>query len=599
MTNNRAVNGGALSIVSKVNATIANCDFVNNTATLAGGAICTEYTNSIEITASTFKENFAESGGVAFFSDKITVKTNNITVKNNFAGKGIMYFIESTVTFMHNTTISDNLGSLIFYYSSVSFKGTTMIVHGVSKISTSEGGAITAFQSIVDFKGITNLQNNYAIKGGAIHAASSKLHMYGLISVSNNTASDSGGGIYLYQSEVKCNSMSILELFGNSARDRGGGILAISSTIISEYSFSVRESYTYTGSTVSLTSNVAMSFGGGICFENNAKLNVLKLNQNAISGHETALKFDGNIAAYGGALYVADDTTSGTCSASSSDKIHSTVTECFFQTSELQEVITSDSNMTPTKSVHTKFINNHAFIRGPNLFGGLLDRCTQSSFNEKRHNVTNGLEYLMLFTNINSLKSISSDPVQVCFCPDNTPNCSYQLPPIKVRKGETFTVPLVSVDQAGHTVSATIHSYPKSNESGIGEGQLIQGTADNCTNLTFNVFSPHNYEELIVYAEGPCKDAPPSQKKIHIKFETCDCSVGFQPIASDQTKCACECDTKLAGYVTECDYKTKTIVRGGNFWISFINATANFSDYLIYPHCPLDYCVKITMQRLK
>ena len=82
---------------------------------------------------------------------------------------------------------------------------------------------------------------------------------------------------------------------------------------------------------------IAVSFGGGICFENNAKLKVLKLNQDLLESQH-AFKFDRNLAAYGGALYVADDTTSGTCSASSSDKIHSTVTECFFQTSELQKV---------------------------------------------------------------------------------------------------------------------------------------------------------------------------------------------------------------------------------------------------------------------
>ena len=589
---NRAEIGGALG-TEYVNMTICNCDFINNTAVVAGGGIWAESKdhNVIEITTCTFEGNYAQNGAVIFSSDKTTVNNNNIVMKKNNATRGIMYFIESSATFTGNTTISNNFGSLIFDYSSAIFEGTTTVANGVSHkpwLITLEGGAITAFQSNIDFKGRLFLSNNSATDGAAIAAVSSKLHVYGNISIYNNTASNSGGGIYLYQSELNCKRKSKLQIVSNTAMERGGGIHGISSTITSEYGFNG-----YSGSRLTLTSNNATSFGGGMCLENNAKLKVLNLNHKyrKHSENEYAISFDGNSALYGGALYVADDTISGTCSASESYKTHSTVTECFFQMILLYKVKSFNNNL--TKSVYTWFTNNHALKGGSNLYGGLLDRCTQSLFSEivqTKVNTINGLRYLLPFSNINTSDSVSSRPVQVCFCLQNKPNCTYSKFSVNVRKGEKIRVPLVAVDQAYHVVSATIHSTPKSNESGISEGQLIQSTTDSCTNLTFNVFSPHKTEELIVYADGPCKDAPLSQRKILIYFLPCSCSIGFQPKVPEQTKCVCECDSKIAEYFTTCDYKTKTLIRGGNSWITFVNTTANFSDYLVYPHCPLHYC---------
>ena len=55
--------------------------------------------------------------------------------------------------------------------------------------------------------------------------------------------------------------------------------------------------------------------------------------------------------------------------------------------------------------------------------------------------------------------SISSDPVQVCFCRNSQPDCSYQPPAIKVNRGEMFRIPLLAEDQANHVVAnPTIHS---------------------------------------------------------------------------------------------------------------------------------------------
>ena len=68
-------------------------------------------------------------------------------------------------------------------------------------------------------------------------------------------------------------------------------------------------------------------------------------------------------------------------------------------------------------------------------------------------------------------------------------------------------------------------------------------------------------------------------------------NIGFQPKISDNINCVCECDSKLNKYIKSCDFKTKSILRKGNPWISYVSSYGSSSSgYLVYPHCPLDYC---------
>ena len=83
----------------------------------------------------------------------------------------------------------------------------------------------------------------------------------------------------------------------------------------------------------------------------------------------------GNSARYGGAVYVADNTNFGTC-ASSSYELYSTVTECSFQA-----LTVYDSPYEDIQILHViNFEENYSYSHGPNIFGGLLDRCTISPF---------------------------------------------------------------------------------------------------------------------------------------------------------------------------------------------------------------------------
>ena len=190
---------------------------------------------------------------------------------------------------------------------------------------------------------------------------------------------------------------------------------------------------------------------------------------------------------------------------------------------------------------------------------------------------------------------MSSSPIGICFCQDNIiPDCSYEPPTFLVRKGERFNVSLVAVDQVNHTIdSANVISSLSTHFGGLGENQLNQTINGNCTELYFEVYSPDPTEQLTMYADGPCKDAAKSKKKVNIKFSPCKCPIGFQPktlnLEVNQTRCECECDKRLNGYISSCDPSTHTVVRKGNVWITYLNLTDN-RGYLTYLNCPLDYC---------
>ena len=569
-TRNKAYRGGAIYVAYSTRAvTLSDSEFFENAAKY-GGAVYALSSYSVKMNKSIFENNTANVG-IIYAEEQNFIHIHGTIINNNRASQGVVYLLQSA-SFLSGNMLENNKGSIFAYFSNVTLGENVMIKNCSSSVKSTtleEGGAITAAQSRVVFEGRSFLISNHVERGGAVHATESKVYVHGRTTIVNNTATDSGGGIYLYQSELKCQRGCILELVNNTSGVKGGGIHAISSTIIAENG---------QGRTITLRENNARYSGGGVCLEVNSKLYVLMILY-SLSTQNTMI-FTANSADYGGAVYVADETNSGTC-ASQSHKIHSTTTECFIQALAFRSSYYHNI-------IIAKFTENYAHIAGSNLFGGLLDRCTISSLAVKSF-TQQYVDSAMYFTSISDSKglhSISSGPNKICFCnTDQQPDCNYRPPAIQVKKGQTFTVSLVAVDQVNITVpNATIRSSLFSSLGGLGENQLIQSTDNTCTNLTFNVFSPHPSEQLILYADGPCKDAPPSQSRVEINFTSCSCPIGFQPKVAIETRCECECNSDLFPHVIMCDTEEETIVREGVFWVDYIGG------YLIHPHCPFDYC---------
>lgn len=627
---NKAVHsrGGAI-LLYLCTLNISTCTFRTNIGIL-GGAVALERIKTVIITWSVFSQNFADLlGGAMSIYDSLSVCTVSIRIsqfsKNvaNFGGAiyargsamlisdssfhenmaegGVIQIFESIILFSQTISICKNMGSLFLFSSDFTIsKGSNLsftnnsfplpIPKGAS--SMQQGGAITAFQSNITLHGSCTMDNNYAKNGGAMHISQSKIFAYGSILIlANNSAMHRGGGIYLYQSEWNCKEHSTLKLFRNSAKMKGGGIHATSSLIFMDHIYNEGNVMS-----VQFVENSAEQ-GGGLYLEVNAKFYVLKRLlkfKPYDEGYTSLVLFSENTADYGGAVYIADDTNSAMC-ASSSFKEYSAPTECSIQTLTLHGEVYD--NLFHDDII---FVANYAYSSGTTLFGGLLDRCTVSPFAEIYNSIMHygpsalidGVTNLKSVSTITNISEINSHPVKVRFCIDNKPDYITQSLTVYVEKGAIFTIALIALDQVNHIVNASIHSSLSSSLGGLGENQSLQTTIESCTDMNYSVFSPHDFEKLSLYADGPCKDADLSRIQINIGFQPCTCPIGFQQNRLETTKCMCECDHKLQPYISECHQQSKMLVRIGTFWVTYINFTDSLNDYqyLIYPHCPLDYC---------
>ena len=560
---------GGVFLMSNGNLTISNSYFSNSSA-FQGGVINASPHCIVSIYDSEFTNNEVQSdvdpssatGGAIFIRDSSVLNIVRTLFHNNSATSGGAISLSSST----ELNIVD-----------CRFEANRAIV----------GGAIEAYQSDVTFFGSCNLTENAVYsKGGTIYATGdSLLKANGVLTIMYNEANDSGGGIYLYRSKLNCQLNSTIQLIGNEAAGKGGGIFAINSMV---KVFSDRDSSTE--SSILFERNTA-TMGGGIYLELATEVHVVK------SGNDYTktiynLRFVENVASYGGAIYNADETNYEICNSNS---YHGhTGTECFLQILAPVQTYYMKYNF-----VTTEFINNSAEMSGSALYGGLLDRCTLLPSAEilltTNRVIMDGVTYFLNTSNLNNTNDISSSPVQLCFCgPDiSVPNCSLQQWNISTMRGRRFQVPLVAVNQVNRTLpNVTVYSSLRYAESGLGEGEMAQVTTDECSLFSFTIFSSQPQEEITLYAENPCRNATKSQKKITVSFSKCTCPIGFQPNKFENNDCVCDCDSGLRKYVTNCSSQTDSLIREGNFWISYLNRTTSTTGYyyLTYPQCPLDYC---------
>ena len=551
--------------------------------------------STLRSTRSVYKKNSAkQSGGVVSLDQEshLLYDNHSLFIDNRATIGGAVYAVRSGLAFI-DSVFSHNR-------------------------ATESGGALYILQSLEDitFQGFCNLTYNSADTGGAIYIVESILSLtdvnllmssrFNRLTIAFNKASDSGGGVYLYHSTfISVHLGSIASISSNNATNKGGGIYATNSLITCMEPFRRAETWPYQN--LMIFANNSARQGGALYLKSATQLRILKTST-YLNPHKeklnTSIYFVSNIAQYGTAIFVDDESYSNVCDSGYS-VVKSTVTnnaDCFIQVFSGIPLLGERSNapnIVFTMGGNRKFTASDSTI----IFGGLLDRCVPDP---QRAEVLNsgyaqkdidGFTYLKLISNMADTETdlVSSLPVRVCFCtPDGKADCSYEPPMIHVMKGKIFNVSLVATDQVNHTIpNVTVYSSLNHIGSSLGEGQSVQVTGDICTNLNFSIYSPHTSEELILYPEGPCRNAKRSQNRIHINFEPCTCPIGFQT-NHKRNNCICVCNSKLYPYFTEEDVDSESLTRHGSFWASFINVTNscnNSSGFLIYPYCPYDYCL--------
>ena len=568
--------GGVMSLLNQTNAFFNNCTFTRSLALSNGGSIGIEY-SSIEITKCTFSLSVAEKGGGITRAINSTITISDSSFNANSAGTNggtIFAHTESTLVingsdFFDNT--ADASGGVIWLEESTAniigcrFGNNTALVYG---------GALSIISSEAFLGDSVLIQNSALHSGGAIFTRSSDISFIialdetSAINISNNTASQGGGiaaydgNLYVYAPTRFCQNLA---LDGNTAfvvlpQASGGAVYAYNTSILVE-------------STMEFTNNKAILYGGAVYLEDS----VFQDDNNTIgiivSNYRT-ISFVSNYAdESGGAIFVPDDECS-----------YSRVLPCFFQ----------DLTQT-TLSFVDNVASSTANMSGDDLYGGLLDRCTVAGNNDTLLQ-SQGLSRFQNITDFTDFNTVYSQPVRVCACLNDKPDCNKKLLPVSVKQGNGFTVgPLVAVDQVGHPVTATVNSYFDDDaiNSLLRANQMTQTVSESCSSLAYRVsfpIAPTRYD-LMVYANGPCDNSTKSQFLIEIQVEKCTCPIGFKR-DSRSTTCSCICDNDptFSKYVQNCSIETESIIREDRFWITYFNNTSSSSQYLIYTPCPLDYC---------
>ena len=605
---NEANNLGGVAKISKSSVHIKGSDFGENRVYSRGGVLYLSNKNNVLLSSSTFYGNKAYTGGAfsvntgstlrlsdsvsflnnsAYYGGAIQVQYGTLTcacklsVIKNTASWGVITFLQSTGHINGTVLFKNNSGSLLAFGSEITlaskalFRSNSQLVPG-----TREGGGITSILSAITIKGRCTFTNNRALNGGGVLATSSRIEIFDKFTVSNNIANDTGGGMYLYHSNVIVNGGSV-SISGNQAHFKGGGIHLVSSLII------VVEKYQTEGS-ISFENNEA-KLGGGVCMEESSKL------YNTVTMEHRVVSFRDNEAELGGAIYVSDETNNGTCTSSENNITPTFDSDCFFQSVPFTK---SDNEKIKYKIIEkiVSFSGNSANNSGDVLYGGLLDRCTIDVFDKKAYikilysSQPHFVDELLNFT--------SSSAVRVCFCKDKTSevDCSFQPDAVNVKRGENFTLHVAAVDHVNHTLSdVTIHSYLTHKDGRLGKGMKSQvATSLKCTTLTYRAYTVLDHENLTMYPEGPCKDAEKSRRQIQINFLPCTCPVGFEESQTSLYTCKCVCHHLLENIVSNCDSSTHLIYRKGDFWMTPFN-TSGTTSFFVFQYCPFDHCLPATV----
>ena len=312
--------------------------------------------------------------------------------------------------------------------------------------------------------------------------------------------------------------------------------------------------------------NSVMTFDGRNIFTNNSgiygggialyELSQLLLNQNA------NVSFVNNHASKsGGGIFVLDvDHTA----------------DCSFK-------VIPDHYPDDTKTV-LFFVNNTADISGDVLYGGKIDDCTSTLY----------FDHLFHYPQQKGLSVVSSDPIQVCFCDSNRPNCSITNISISASPGFDVNVSLATVGLKDGLTQGVI-KLDSSDNSSIVQYNINRLNAncmqiDNnrlnatCTDVTLTLRRDTSLDTTQVYITLQNSIEPlydPYAKVIDVTIESC-------PIGFSLVNGICVCRSELTEDSIICDDKTQIITRpAGDMWIGYENDS---NCLIVYHNCPYDYC---------
>ena len=534
--------GGGVLIDSSGNSNIEfnNCTIYNNNAKYNGGGVSINLhgKDSIEFNNCTIYSNNAKynGGGVYISSDRSgSIRFTNCTIYNNtvqYAGGGGVYIM----------SMKSMNGSIDFNNCSI-YNNTVQYARGGGVSIVSRGN------SSIGFCNCSIYINTAWLKGGGVHIDSGESGSYKFRNciIYNNTAY-LGTGMLLVASRTSFLFINVSFHFNKVHNKKYVHEAAVVLVNIHDVIFEQIEVSNHdTTGLMSLNSIITFEknntfvnnsgiYGGGIALFEYSQL-LLK--------NQTNISFVNNHASEsGGGIFVSQ------ILAEDIDK------KCLFQLNS------------HNANASLYFVNNTANISGDVLYGGNINDCRSDVFhyNEQR-----------------GLSVVSSDPIQVCFCGSDKPNCSIPNRKVTAMPGIDVTIPLATVGfKEGLTKGVIKVTSSDTSTIVYTNNNRLNAT---CTNVTFILSAnPDLLNATDIYVTIDNLIIDPLQdhmaKVINVTIEYC-------PIGFIMVNDACVCRSVLNTPPISCDINSQIITRYGDVWIGYKN---NSDCLIVYQNCPFDYC---------
>ena len=403
---------------------------------------------------------------------------------------------------------------------------------------------------------ITNsiLTNNTVRDGGGLLILSD-LYMYTIIistsTFINNTIDEFGGGLVV-ASIVRCVYNNITIINSTLTNNHGSGILA-HYTIV-----------TFTEGHSIVANNSSPTDGGGISLGEGCYLTTSN------GGHVSFINNTAN--RYGGAIYSAD----------------SDYTLLRYN----GNYGTYYSDQCTVYGLSATFINNSAARAGDHLYGGVFTLC-KGYYNGRRsqylkylfqcNEVPNTLKHV---PSLHPLSPVSSDPLAVCPCVNDTIDCSMISLHREVYPGQLFNVSLVTVGLCGG-VSPGYIVVEHDDHINLISGTTTDFTVTSCTTLNYTVklITYMSYTAIMFNVpNGDIYDVRP----INLNLIILPCPLGLV-VNFTSGDCVCNNDiSHIPGVICNTSWMPYPIQRSGNNWIyhryDYYNCT------ITHIGCPFDYC---------
>ena len=261
---------------------------------------------------------------------------------------------------------------------------------------------------------------------------------------------------------------------------------------------------------------------------------------------------------------------------------------CFFQ-------FDADTllNKTRRDGIHV-YLHNNTAVTGTAVYGGQIDECyflidnlpwkNRFLLNQSSGSIFNDVFYY----NVSSSRAISSDPIGVCFCENQTAICKNRTKELSITPGETFHISVVVIGQrygavGGYIVATTTVSRI------INISNSVQSVQMNCTSLTYTVDSHQENDQanLILYTPRSS-----SSEYAVIVLNIQNCPIGFTIGPTGK----CECVPRLRDNDILCTAQSHKIQRPADSWIGYnmpnnSNISSSNSNQIIFiQRCPRLYC---------